>query len=305
MPQENVTSNTKNAGRSFWACETCNFLLRVDANITMKLVRTPTKSNKRKASEQASSSPAAADNGKVAKKLMLTQRNKFSDSISAASGETYKYSMIGVRSDVDVAEAFATPAMVAAVKAEVLIKLKTELKDQLDNCKPIDRHKIARRFYFKSSGEHKIDEDVSDADCDFFLESLAEKSEIDNSYVLGDLPSPECTIKDVKSYVDLSKLLEKEGDVSPMSIDETKGATVVFVNPLDIIRFLVKDPTAVVIAPQKHVVFNCRPNLNDLVPILRGVSRIVYFGESTLMYFRDSKIDADVMRGCKKTNSSS
>ena len=66
-----------------------------------------------------------------------------------------------------------------------------------------------------------------------------------------------------------------------MSIDERKGATVVFVNPLDIIRFLVKVPTAVVIAPQKPVVFKCRPNFNDLVPILRGVSRIVYFGEST------------------------
>ena len=270
----------------------------------MTPVRTPTKSNKRKASEQASRSPAAADNGKVAKKLMLTQRHKLSDSISAASGETYTYSMIGVRSDVDVAQAFATPAMVAAVKAGVLIKLKTELKDQLDNCKPIDRHKIACRFYFKSSSEHKIDEDVSDADCDFFLESLAEKPEIDNSYVLGDLPSSECTIKDVKSYVDLSKLLQKEGDVSSMSIDDTKGATVVFVNPLDIIRFLVKVPTAVVIAPQKPVVFNCCPNLNDLV-ILRGVSRIVYFGESTLMYFRDSKIYADVVRGCKKTNSTS
>ena len=55
---------------------------------------------------------------------MLTERNKLSDSISAASGETYTYSMIGERSDVDVAEAFATPAMVAAAKAEVKIKLK-------------------------------------------------------------------------------------------------------------------------------------------------------------------------------------
>ena len=130
MPQEKVTSNIKNAGRSFWACATCNFFLWADANITMTAVRTPTKSNKRKSSEQASSSPAAADNGRVAEKLMLTQINKSSDSISAASGETYTYSTIGVRSDVDVAQAFATPAMVAAVKAEVLIKLKTELKDQ-------------------------------------------------------------------------------------------------------------------------------------------------------------------------------
>ena len=85
-----------------------------------------------------------------------------------------------------------------------------------------------------------------------------------------------------------------------MSIDEAKGATVVFVNPLDIIRFLVKVSTAVVIVPQKPGVFKCRSKLNDLVPILRGVSRIVYFGESTLMCFRDSKIYADVVRGCKK-----
>ena len=183
--------------------------------------------------------------------------------------------------------------------------MKKELKDQLDNCKPMDRHKITRRFCYKSSGEHEIHDDVSDANCDFFLESLAQKPEIDNSYVLVDLPSPECTIKDVKSYVDLSKLLEKEGDVSSMSIDETRGATVVFVSPLDIIRFLDKVPTAVVIAPHKPVVFKCRPNSNDLVPILRGVSRIVYFRESTFMYFRDSKIYADVVRGCKKTNSES
>ena len=45
------------------------------------------------------------------------------------------------------------------------------------------RHKITRRFYYKSSGEHEIDDDVSDADCDFFLKSLAGKPEIDNSYV--------------------------------------------------------------------------------------------------------------------------
>ena len=70
MPQENVTSNTKTAGCSFWACAICNFFLWVDANITMTPVRTPTKWNKRKASEQASSSTAAADNGKVAKKVM-------------------------------------------------------------------------------------------------------------------------------------------------------------------------------------------------------------------------------------------
>ena len=162
---------------------------------------------------------------------MLTQRGKSSHSKSAASLEMYTYSMIGVRSDVDVAQAFATPAMVAAVKAEVLIKLKTELKDQYKNCKP-----IARRFYFKSCGEHKIDENVSDANCNFFLESLAENPKIDNSYVLVDLPSQECTIQDVKSYVDLTKFLEEEGDVSSMSIDKTKGATVVFVNPLDIIE---------------------------------------------------------------------
>ena len=191
----------------------------------------------------------------MAKKLMLTPKNKLSDSIGATSGETYTYSMIRIRSDVDVTHAFATPAMVAAVDAETLIKLDKELKDQLDNCKPMDRHKITRRFYYKSSGEYEIDDDVSDADCNFFLESLAEKPEIANSYFLVDLPSPECTIKDVRSYVDLSKLLEKEGDVSSMSIDETKGATVVFVNPLDLIRFLVKVPTTVVIAPQKSVVF--------------------------------------------------
>ena len=186
--------------------------------------------------------------------MMLPRRNKSSDSISAASGETYTYSMTGVHSDVDVAQAFATPAMVAAVKAEVLIKLKTELKDRFDNCKPIDRHKIERRFYFNSSSEHNIDEDASDADCDFILESLAEKSEIENSYVLVDLPSPECTIKDVKSDVDLTTLLEKEGDVPSMSINETNGATVVFVNPLDIIKFPIRVPIAVVIAPQKPVV---------------------------------------------------
>ena len=102
----------------------------------MTPVRTPTKSNKRKASEQALSSPAAADNGKVAEKLMLTPKNKLSDSIGATSGETYTYSMIGIRSDVDVTHAFATHAMVAAVDAETLIKLRKELKDQLDNCKP-------------------------------------------------------------------------------------------------------------------------------------------------------------------------
>ena len=166
---------------------------------------------------------------------MLTPKNKMSDSIGATCGETYTDSMIGIRSNVYVTHAFATPAIGAAVDAETLIKLKKQLKGQLDNCRPMHRHKITRRFYYKSSGEHEIDDDVSDADCDFFLKSLAEKPEIDNSYVLVDLPSPECTIKDVKSYVDLSKLLEKEGDVSSMSIDETKGATVSFVNPLDII----------------------------------------------------------------------
>ena len=163
------------------------------------------------------------------------------------------------RSDVDVGQAFATPAMAAAVKAEVLVKLKMELKDQLDNCKPTDRHKIARRFYYKSSGEHKIDDGISDVDCDSFLDLLAEKPENANSYVFVDLPSPKCTINDVKSYAD----------------NETEGASVVLVNPLDIITFLITVPTAAVIAPQKPVVFKCRQNLKDLVPFLRGVSRIV------------------------------
>ena len=90
-----------------------------------------------------------------------------------------------------------------------------------------------------------------------------------------------------------------------MSTDETKGASVLFVNPLDIIRFLLKVPTALVIAPQKQVVFKFHPNSNDVVPIFRGVSGKVYFGESTLMYFREAKIYADVVRGCKKTNSES
>ena len=146
--------------------------------------------------------------GKVAKKLMLTQKNKLSDCIGATSGETYTDNMTGIRSDVDVTHAFATPAMVAAVDAETLIKLKKELKDPLDDCKPMHRHKITRRFYYKSSGEHEIHEDVTDADCDFFLESLAEKPGIENSYVLVVLPSPVCTIKYVKSYMDLSNLLE-------------------------------------------------------------------------------------------------
>ena len=47
--------------------------------------------------------------------------------------------------------------------------------------------------------------------------------------------------------MDLRKLLEKEGDVPGMSIDETEGANVAFVNPLDVIRFLVKVPTAVML----------------------------------------------------------
>ena len=67
-------------------------------------------------------------------------------SISAASGDTYTYSMIGVRSDVDVTRAFATPAMVVAVDAEVLIRLEAELKDRLHNCKPVYRQKIACGF---------------------------------------------------------------------------------------------------------------------------------------------------------------
>ena len=56
---------------------------------------------------------------------MLIQKNKLSDSISATSRETYTYSMIGVHSGVDVTQALATAAMVAVMKAEVLIKLKT------------------------------------------------------------------------------------------------------------------------------------------------------------------------------------
>ena len=77
---------------------------------------------------------------------MLTPKNKLSDSIGATSGQTCTYSMIGLRSDVDVTHAFATPAMVAVVDDETLIKLKKELKDHLDNRKPTDRHKITRRF---------------------------------------------------------------------------------------------------------------------------------------------------------------
>ena len=90
-----------------------------------------------------------------------------------------------------------------------------------------------------------------------------------------------------------------------MSIDETKGVIGVFVSPLDVIKVLIRTASAVVIAPHKPVVFNGRPNSNDFVPILWGVNQIVYFGESTLMHFRDSKIYADVVRGCKKTNSTS
>ena len=60
---------------------------------------------------------------------MLTPKNKMSDSIGATCAETYTDSMIGIRSDVDVTHAFATPAMVAAVDAEPLIRLKKELKD--------------------------------------------------------------------------------------------------------------------------------------------------------------------------------
>ena len=153
-------------------------------------VSTPTKWNKQKAPEQASRSPQAVDTGNVAKKLMLTPKNKLSDSIDAASRETYTYSVNGVRSDVDVTQAFATAAIVAAMKAEVLIKLKTELKDYWNNCKPILRYRMTRRFYYKSSGEHEIDDDVWDADCNSFLRSLPKKPEIDDSYVLVVFPSP-------------------------------------------------------------------------------------------------------------------
>ena len=83
---------------------------------------------------------------------MLTPQNKLSDSIGAASGETYMYSVIRVHSDVDVTQAFATPVNVPTVHTEALIKSKTELKDLLDNCKPMHCHKITHRLYHKSSG---------------------------------------------------------------------------------------------------------------------------------------------------------
>ena len=143
-----------------WPVQLALFFLRVDANITGMPVSTPTKWNKQKAPEQASSSPQAADTGNVAKKLMLTPKNKLSDSIGAASRETYTYRVNGVRGDVDVTQAFATAAIVAAMKAEVLIKLKTELKDHWTNCKPMYCYRITRQFYYKSSGEHEIDDDV-------------------------------------------------------------------------------------------------------------------------------------------------
>ena len=52
-----------------------------------------------------------------------------------------------------------------------------------------------------------------------------------------------------------------------MSIDEAKGANLVFVNPLDIVQFLIKVPTAVAIALRKSVFLKCRPNLEHFVPI--------------------------------------
>ena len=78
---------------------------------------------------RASGSPAVTENGKVTKKLMLTPKNKLSDSISATAGETYINSMIGACSDVHGSQAFETPALVAAVKAEALVKMKTELRN--------------------------------------------------------------------------------------------------------------------------------------------------------------------------------
>ena len=58
VPQEVACRNTKNGGRSFYACEACDVFLWVDPNITLTPIKTPTKSPKRKASDIASSSPS-------------------------------------------------------------------------------------------------------------------------------------------------------------------------------------------------------------------------------------------------------
>ena len=92
----------------------------------------------------------------------------------------------------------------------VLGILKAELNDELDNCKTTECHKITHDYCCKCFGEHNIHDDVSNANCDIVHESLLEKPEIKNFFVLVDLPSPECTITDLKSYVDLDKMLRHE-----------------------------------------------------------------------------------------------
>ena len=89
--------------------------------------------------------------------------------------------------------------MAAVLDKKVIDKLRVNLKELLNQAKLEDRIKVARRFYYKSATEHKIDDDVSDGDCEAFLASLEEKPSPSTSYVVVNLPAPEISVATVKS----------------------------------------------------------------------------------------------------------
>jgi hypothetical protein len=174
-----------------------------------------------------------------------------------------------------------------------------DLKELLNQAKPEDRIKVARRFYYKSATKHKIEDDVSDGDCEAFLASLEEKPSPSTSYVVVNLPAPEISVATVKSYIELATVIGTGLKPYYMAVDAQAGAKVMFENPLDTLNAIAKFPNAKAAAPLKPMIFPVVLTPQDVQPILKGVGKMMYVGDATWLYFHDGATYIDVLRGCQ------
>ena len=293
VPEVHSCTNTKNAGRSFYSCEACDFFLWVDPNMTLTPLKTRSGSLKRKA-------PDAVEkcSGKSAESSPATVQED-SDKRQRAETTKWTYTVQGQPTPINVEKAFCSAKMAAVLDKKVIDKLRVGLKELLNQAKPEDRIKVARRFYYKSATEHKMDDDVSDGDCEAFLASLEEKPSPSTSYVVVNLPAPEISVATVKSYIELATVIGTGLKPYYMAVDAQAGAKVMFENPLDTLNAIAKFPNAKAAAPLKPMIFPVVLTPQDVQPILKGVGKMMYVGDATWLYFHDGATYIDVLRGCQ------
>ena len=293
MPEVHSCTNTKNAGRAFYSCEACDFFLWVDPNMTLTPLKNRSGSLKRKVPDAVEKSW-----GKSAERSHATVQED-SDKRQRAEASKCTYTVRGQPTPINVEKAFCTAKMAAVLDKKVADKLQVGSKELLNQAKPEDRITVARRLPYKSATEHKIDDEVSDGDCEAFVASVEEKPSPYTSYMVVNLPAPEISVATVKSYFELATVID--GGLKPyyMAVDARAGAKVRFEIPLDTLIGIAKVPNAKAAATLKPMIIPVVLTPQDIQPILKGVGKIMYVGDATWLYFQDGATYIDVLRGCQ------